>query len=106
MTREEKDAGHGRIFLGRDETTYGEEGIGWVAYDPDFECGGTMEDNPDRQCPFLTESRHIRDQHPDADVVGDDKQMALKGSEGRLFHVGIASFRYVKRRHYNMSRHY
>lgn len=76
----EKDAGHGRIFLGKDKDTYGEKGTGWVAYDPDFECGGN---SPDRQCPFITEHRHIQEY----------KGMALSGSEGRLLHVGIASYR-------------
>ena len=76
----EKDAGHGRIFLGKDKDTYGEKGTGWVAYNPDLECGGN---SPDRQCPFITEHRHIQEY----------KGMALSGSEGRLLHVGIASYR-------------
>lgn len=74
------DNGHGRIFLGKDEKTYGKEGTGFVPYDPDFECGGT---GPDRQCPFETKERDIK----------DNPGMGLQGLGGRLFHVGIASYR-------------
>jgi hypothetical protein len=31
---------YGRIFLGKDELTYGKDGVGHVDYDPEFECGG------------------------------------------------------------------
>jgi hypothetical protein len=70
---------YGRIFLGKDEKTYGKDGIGNVDYDPDFECGGPPG-TPGRQCAFITEERH---------TMG----LNTKGREGRNMHVNIASFR-------------
>ena len=72
---------HGRIFLGKDEKTYGKEGTGMVDYDPDFECGG-KPGTPGRQCAYQTEERHV-------------DGLKLKGREGRNLHVNIASYRYV-----------
>ena len=70
---------HGKVFLGKDVETYGEEGTGWVHYDPDFECGG-KEGTPGRQCAFET-----REDHTDG--------LGISGVEGRNLHVNIASFR-------------
>lgn len=70
---------YGKIFLGKDEQTYGKDGIGHVDYDPDFECGGPPG-TPGRQCPFVTEERH---------TLG----LNLTGREGRNLHVNIASYR-------------
>ena len=75
-----RDTGkYGVIFLGRDEKTYGKDGIGDVFYDPDFECGGP-EGTPGRQCAFETNEKHTQG-------------MDLTGREGRRLHVGIASYR-------------
>jgi hypothetical protein len=71
--------GHGTIFIGKDEKTYGKEGTGHVAYDPDFECGGPPG-TPGRQCAFVTEERHT-------------DTLPLTGREGRNMHINIASFR-------------
>ena len=54
--------------------------LGFEPYDPEFECGGT---GPDRQCPFETKERDIK----------DNPGMGLQGLGGRLLHVGIASYR-------------
>lgn len=70
---------HGKVFLGKDEKTYGKEGTGWVNYDPDFECGG-KEGTPGRQCAFET-----RLDHTDG--------LSISGVEGRNLHVNIASYR-------------
>lgn len=61
---------YGQIFLGKDEKTYGKDGIGNVDYDPDFECGGKVG-TPGRRCPH---------------TLSQDK------SE-RVIHYGIASYR-------------
>lgn len=74
-----KKAPHGKVFLGKDKETYGEEGTGWVDYDPDVECGG-KEGTPGRQCAFETTVNHTGD----LDIVG---------VEGRNLHVNIASYR-------------
>lgn len=71
----------GKVFLGKDKETYGEEGTGWEDYDPDFECGG-KEGTPGRQCAFETTEKH---------AIG----LNVSGVEGRNFHVNIASYRYV-----------
>jgi hypothetical protein len=52
--------------------------IGFEPYDPDFECGGT---GSDRQCPFETKETDL------------SPGMTIQGLSGRLFHVGIASYR-------------
>ena len=70
----EKLSPHGRIFLGRDEGTYGTEGIGWEAYDPDFECGGPPGADG-RICPHVL------------------REAEARGREGRPLHVSIASYR-------------
>jgi hypothetical protein len=70
---------YGTIFLGKDEHRYGKDGIGDVAYDPDFECGGPPG-TPGRQCAFKTEERHTGGLAPDGRVF-------------RKLHVSIASFR-------------
>lgn len=67
---------HGRIFLGKDEKTYGKEGTGMVDYDPDFECGGPPG-TPGRQCP------HQLDQ---------TESMGLDDSS-RLIHLAMPSYR-------------
>ncbi len=64
----------GKIFLGKDEITYGKEGIGWVDYDPDYECGGPIG-SPGRLCPFTLEEE-------------EEKKV-----DGRLLHVSLASYR-------------
>lgn len=69
----------GTIFLGRDEKTYGKEGIGYVDYDPDFECGGPVG-TPGRQCAFETTKEHTGD-------------LNITGRDGRNLHVNIASHR-------------
>jgi len=74
-----KEAPKARIFLGKDEATYGKEGTGYVLYDPDFECGGS---GPDRQCPYTLQ---------ESELIGNE--MELKGGKGRLLHVGLASYR-------------
>lgn len=70
---------YGRIFLGRDEATYGKEGTGLIGYNPDFECGGP-EGTPERQCPYQPRNDHTQG-------------LNLTGSQGRLLHVAIASYR-------------
>jgi len=70
---------YGRIFLGRDEKTYGKEGTGNVEYDPDFECGGP-EGFSGRRCAYEATTDH---------TLG----LPTIGSEGRLLHVSIASHR-------------
>ena len=70
---------YGTIFLGKDERTYGKDGIGDVPYDPDFECGGPPG-TPGRQCAFQTEERHT-------------DGLLSNGRVGRNMHVSIASFR-------------
>jgi hypothetical protein len=72
----------GTIFLGRDEATYGKDGIGDIAYDPDFECGGPVG-TPGRTCPYRLQEK---------DAMG---LTVTGGREGRVLQVGIASFRYV-----------
>lgn len=52
--------------------------IGFEPYDPDFECGGK---GSDRQCPFETKETDL------------SQGMTIQGLSGRLFHVGIASYR-------------
>jgi hypothetical protein len=52
--------------------------VGYEPYDPDFECGGT---GSDRQCPFDTKEKDL------------SPGMTMQGLSGRLFHVGIASYR-------------
>lgn len=76
---EKKKKRNGTIFLGKDEKTYGIEGIGHVDYDPDFECGGP-EGTPGRQCAFETKEYHTNG-------------LSVTGSEGRKLHISIASFR-------------
>lgn len=71
--------GHGTIFLGKDEKTYGKEGTGNVPYDPDFECGGPPG-TPGRQCAFQTRSDHT-------------DGLPVTGREGRNMQVNIASYR-------------
>eukprot|EP00550_Attheya_septentrionalis_P002641 CAMPEP_0198289800 /NCGR_PEP_ID=MMETSP1449-20131203/7874_1 /TAXON_ID=420275 /ORGANISM="Attheya septentrionalis, Strain CCMP2084" /LENGTH=596 /DNA_ID=CAMNT_0043988189 /DNA_START=109 /DNA_END=1896 /DNA_ORIENTATION=+ len=70
----------GTIFLGRDEATYGKDGIGDIAYDPDFECGGPVG-TPGRACPYRLQEK---------DAMG---LTVTGGREGRVLQVGIASFR-------------
>lgn len=70
---------HGKVFLGKDKKTYGEEGTGWADYDPDFECGG-KEGTPGRQCAFKTTTDHT-------------EGLSVSGVEGRNLHVNIASYR-------------
>lgn len=67
---------HGRIFLGKDEKTYGKEGTGMVDYDPEFECGGPPG-TPGRQCP------HQLDQ---TESMGKD-------DSSRLIHLAMPSYR-------------
>mmetsp|Transcript_895 Transcript_895/g.1364 ORF Transcript_895/g.1364 Transcript_895/m.1364 type:complete len:281 (-) Transcript_895:911-1753(-) len=72
-------AENGTIFLGRDEATYGKDGIGWVNYNPEYECV-EREGIPGRQCPF----------EPDeTSTMG----FGLSGNQKRRLHVGIASYR-------------
>jgi hypothetical protein len=70
---------YGRIFLGKDEKTYGKEGTGWVDYDPDFECGGPLG-TPGRQCAYETTKEHTG-------------QLEITGRDGRNLHINIASHR-------------
>ena len=70
---------YGKIFLGKDEATYGKEGTGWVDYEPDLECGGLLG-TPGRQCAYETTKEHTGE----LDVTGRD---------GRNLHVNIASHR-------------
>mmetsp|Transcript_18832 Transcript_18832/g.54490 ORF Transcript_18832/g.54490 Transcript_18832/m.54490 type:complete len:721 (-) Transcript_18832:17-2179(-) len=72
---------HGRIFLGKDKATFGEDGVGYVPYDPDYECGGPAGAEG-RTCPHVLEE-------------GGDDALGLesRGRKGRLLHVGIASYR-------------
>jgi len=69
----------GSIFLGKDEKTWGKDGIGKIAYDPDYECGGA-EGTPGRKCPFTLKK-------------GED--LGKEGPDGRdrITHVGLASYR-------------
>jgi len=46
----ENTMSHGSIFIGHDKATFGEDGTGWVDYDPDYECGGPPG-TPGRACP-------------------------------------------------------
>jgi len=70
---------HGKIFLGKDKGRYGEEGTGWVDYDPDFECGG-KEGTPGRQCAFETTLNHT-------------DGLDITGVEGRNLHINMPSYR-------------
>ena len=76
MPRKNQRFKHGSIFLGRDEYTYGKEGIGTVPYDPDFECGGPVG-TPGRQCPF------------------EPKQALNPLDDSSKLHIAIPSFRLV-----------
>lgn len=67
---------NGKIFLGKDEATYGKAGTGWVDYDPDFECGSGEE----KRCAYATNENHT-------------EGLPLKGSQGRDLHINIASYR-------------
>lgn len=70
---------YGKVFLGKDKETYGEEGTGWEDYEPDVECGGE-EGTPGRQCAFQTNEKHTNG-------------LDVTGVEGRNLHVSIASYR-------------
>ena len=74
------------LFLGRDEATYGTDGTGWVAYEPEYECGGEYGKTAlDYQCPFLL----TQDETLNKTDAGSNEV----GKEERLLHVMVASHR-------------
>jgi len=70
-----RDAPFGAIMLGHDERTYGKNGIDWVKYDPEYECGG---DALDGQCPHIAKK---------------SESLLPPERKKRLINVAIASYR-------------